>query len=190
MFLSQSDGRILEVNDAALRAYRYTHDEMLALRIVDLRAPETRGEIADQLRRASNEGILFQTIHVRKDGSRFPVETSATGTVLDGERVVLSVIRDISARRRAEEEREQNDRFRELFIGMLGHDLRNPLSAMLTGTALLLRRAELPEAEARTLGRIHTSGLRMARMIDQLLDFTRTRLGGGIPVAPGAARFA
>jgi PAS domain S-box-containing protein len=182
MFVSPWDGHILEANEAAVRVYGYTHAELLALTIADLRAPETRSELPAQLRKAVEEGVLFQTTHIRKDGRRFPVEASAQTTVLEGERVILSIVRDITVRRRAEEEREQNERFRELFIGILGHDLRNPLAAVLTGASAMLRRGTLGDADVRTLKRIHSSGLRMGRMIDQILDFTRSRLGGGIPI--------
>jgi PAS domain S-box-containing protein len=182
LFIRRSDGRLLEVNEAALKAYGYTHAEMLALTLEDLRAPETLDTLPEQIERVSSEGFLCQSTHVRKDGTRFPVEVSARATELEGEPVILSVIRDITRRRRADEEREQNERFRDLFVGMLGHDLRNPLSAVLTGTDLALRRSQLSEADARTLRRVNTAGQRMARMIEQLLDFTRTRHGGGIPV--------
>ena len=182
MFIDPDTGRILEANDAAMRTYGYTRPKLLTLTIADLHAPETRAELPAQLSAAAGDGILFQTTHMRFDGSRFPVEASARGVRLDGQLFVLSVVRDITVRRRAEEARDQSDRFRELFIGMLGHDLRTPLSAMLTGSALLLRRGTLSEADVRTIRRIHTSGQRMGRMIEQLLDFTRTRLGGGIPV--------
>lgn len=86
---------------------------------------------------------------------------------------------DISERRSAEE-------FREQFIGMLGHDLRNPLNAI-TLSAQQLQRRGLTEAQATLGARILSSAGRMERMIHQLLDFARARLGGGIPVsrAPG-----
>ncbi len=86
---------------------------------------------------------------------------------------------DISARRSAED-------FREQFIGMLGHDLRNPLNAISLSAQQLQRRG-LTEAQAALGGRILSSSRRMERMIHQLLDFARARLGGGIPVdrAPG-----
>ncbi|HWB77016.1 MAG TPA: GAF domain-containing protein [Nannocystaceae bacterium] len=80
-------------------------------------------------------------------------------------------------------ELQRTVRFNELFTGMLGHDLRNPLNAMvMAAQAVMLR----PEAEklVRPLSRILNSGDRMARMIDQLLDFTRVRVGGGIGVEP------
>ena len=94
------DGRILEVNQAALDAYGYSRPELLALTIQDLRAPETQSLTAAQMAQADAEGILFETIHRRKDGSVFPVEVSSRGTAMGGERVLVSIVRDISTRRR------------------------------------------------------------------------------------------
>ncbi len=78
-------------------------------------------------------------------------------------------------------ELEETIRYNELFAGVLGHDLRNPLAAMVTAAQLLLLRADDDKVRA-PLQRILGSGERMARMIEQLLDFTRARLGGGIPL--------
>jgi signal transduction histidine kinase len=73
---------------------------------------------------------------------------------------------------------------RELFIGVLAHDLSNPLGAILSAADLMLRRGSLPEVEYKATARIASSASRAVRMIDQLLDFTRSRLGGGLPVRP------
>src|SRR5436309_3250176 len=54
--------------------------------------------------RAHAEGLTFETVHRRKDGSTFPVEVSSRGAEVAGERLLLSLIRDISERRRSEEE--------------------------------------------------------------------------------------
>jgi len=75
-------------------------------------------------------------------------------------------------------DRDAGERFRELFIGILGHDLRNPLNAVLMATYLLLQTAS--ETEKPLLVRLGNSAKRMERMIAQLLDFTRARSGGGI----------
>ena len=72
--------------------------------------------------------------------------------------------------------------FREEFIGVIGHDLRNPLSAIRTGAHLLIKRAGLASGDLGLVQRITSSADRMSRMIDDLLDFTRGRLGGGIPL--------
>jgi signal transduction histidine kinase len=87
-------------------------------------------------------------------------------------------LRDALARlQNSEEALQRSLRFSETFVGVLGHDLRNPLMAITTATSLLERLAD--ERQRKALGRIHTSATRMSRMIDQILDFTRVRLGGG-----------
>ena len=92
------DGRILDVNEAALREYGYTRDELLPMSIYDLRAPGTAATIKQQMQQAEKGGVLFETVHRRKDGSTFPVEVSSQGAVIDGERVLLSIIRNITER--------------------------------------------------------------------------------------------
>lgn len=73
-------------------------------------------------------------------------------------------------------------RGRERLIAVLGHDLRSPLSAILGATSLLLRTPSMPDAAQRRVGFIVRSAERMGRMVDDILDFARGRLGGGIPI--------
>jgi rsbT co-antagonist protein RsbR len=101
LFIGES-GRILEGNRAACLAYGYTQEELCALSIRDLRAPDTRPEIAAQMAVALREGLLFETTHRRKDGSLFPVEVSSKS--IEEGKLLISVIRDITERKRAEEE--------------------------------------------------------------------------------------
>jgi signal transduction histidine kinase len=68
---------------------------------------------------------------------------------------------------------------REQFIAVLGHDLRNPLSAVAACSQLLERKAKDPEI-ASLAARITTNSMRMSRLIDDILDFARGRLGGDI----------
>jgi signal transduction histidine kinase len=74
--------------------------------------------------------------------------------------------------------------FREQLIGIIGHDLRNPLSTILMGAHLLLQREGLAEKETELARRISRSAMVAVRLIDQLLDLTRSRLGGGISIDP------
>lgn len=78
-------------------------------------------------------------------------------------------------------------RFHEQMLGIVGHDLRNPLAAMGTGIELLRARITDPDSE-RVLGRLENSARRMTAIVDQLLDVTRARLGTGIPVERHALR--
>jgi signal transduction histidine kinase len=74
-------------------------------------------------------------------------------------------------------------RFGEQLLGIVSHDLRTPLAAIQASAQLALKRAGPDEALQRALKRTTSSASRMARMIEDLLDFTRARLGGGIPLA-------
>jgi signal transduction histidine kinase len=96
------------------------------------------------------------------------------------EELRVSLAREHAARTEA----EANNAFREMFLGILGHDLRNPLNTVLTTARLMERRSELPVESRSRFARIITSGVRMQRMIDQLLDLTRARVAGGIAVNP------
>jgi len=87
----------------------------------------------------------------------------------------------VLARTEAAAKQARIDEARERFIGVLGHDLRNPLAAILMGVELL---DELPAAKAVIVERIGRSAHRMEAMIRDMLDFARGRLGGGIPIAP------
>jgi len=76
----------------------------------------------------------------------------------------------------------QLDHYRDQFLAILGHDLRNPLGAIAMSAASLARAEELNERHAAAAQRILNASARMNRMVRDLLDLTRTRLGKGIPV--------
>ena len=81
----------------------------------------------------------------------------------------------------------QTDLFRDQFIGVLSHDLRGPLGAITAGAALLAVPEDNPQRRGRVVTRIMRSAQRMERMIGDLLDLTRARLGGTIPLKRGPA---
>ncbi|WP_255442385.1 PAS domain-containing sensor histidine kinase [Corallococcus sp. Z5C101001] len=89
---------------------------------------------------------------------------------------------DVTERRRAEEAAREAAQFGERLIAIVSHDLRNPLNAIQLSVTRLLHGDALQERDRKAVSRIARSGERMARMISELLDFTRGRLGGGIPI--------
>ncbi|HEY3256242.1 MAG TPA: response regulator [Polyangiaceae bacterium] len=104
---------------------------------------------------------------------------------------LLAMGRDITDQRRVAEERdrltkrlEETLRFNEMFVAALGHDLRNPISAVITGAKLIARRATDPDV-VRLSTTIRNGAMRMQRMTNALFDLTRARLDGGIPISPG-----
>ena len=93
--------------------------------------------------------------------------------------------REIAAVQRLDDER-QTAELREQFIAVLGHDLRNPLASIRAGATLLARGA-VETREAKVLALMHASVDRMAALIENVLDFARGRLGGGLSVVRAAS---
>ncbi len=97
------------------------------------------------------------------------------------------VLQDVSAERAVAAERERIAKFQDEIIGIVGHDLRTPLNAMVAGTELLGAMTDDTPALSTlkpTVRRLGTSVDRMTRIVEQLLDVTRARLGAGIPISP------
>jgi PAS domain S-box-containing protein len=103
VLLMSEEGRIVDANAAAAQAYGYGIEELLELSIRDLRAPDSiaffHGQWAASV---AADGVLFETVHRRKDGSLLPVEVSSSSLEVDGKPYRQSHIRDITARKEAE----------------------------------------------------------------------------------------
>jgi signal transduction histidine kinase len=74
------------------------------------------------------------------------------------------------------------DAARNVFLGILGHDLRSPLGAISLSAEVLLRAGDLQPRQSKNVSRIYSSVKRSTKIVGDLLDFTRTQLGSGIPV--------
>jgi signal transduction histidine kinase len=144
----------------------------------DSTAPSSTAGVASsdlellRIQREANERLVLATIEAHET-----IEC-ARGAQRSAEYAVGAL------RENAEEERSIAE-FRELLIGIVGHDLRNPLNTILIASDLMLDDPELGDANTRLVRRIVTSGNRMGRMIGQLREFTRARLGGGPTLALG-----
>ncbi len=103
IFFVDKSGQILDVNNAALKLYGYDRDEFMALTVFDIRRSQGRDTVNQQMDQADNNGFLFETVHYRKDGSSLDVEVSSQGADFNGERVLLSIIRDITERKKVED---------------------------------------------------------------------------------------
>lgn len=106
---------------------------------------------------------------IENDASGRPVRMVGTNT-------------DITDRKRLEADARDRSAFERQLIGIVSHDLRTPLSAILLGAASVLRREELSERTTKALLLIQSAAERATRLVKDLLDFTQARLGGGIPL--------
>ena len=95
----------------------------------------------------------------------------------------VGVLRDITEAARLRAEAEDRALFAEQMVGIVSHDLRNPLSAIMMGTSLLAQSNGVTPQQSRILERVIRSSERAKRLIDELLDFTLARVGHGLTVS-------
>jgi signal transduction histidine kinase len=95
---------------------------------------------------------------------------------------VESTVKVARANREAEAQQQRRVEFEQQLVGIVSHDLRNPLNAIQLSAANLLRRGGLEALALKGVVRIQSSADRAVRLVRDLLDFTRARLGEGIPV--------
>lgn len=105
------EGKIIEANDAAVQCYGYSYNEILSLTIWDIHVDRQETLIEKQIAEAVIKGISFESVHKRKDGSDFFAEVSMQGTELNGEHVLISIVRDISERVHLEKQLEYFARY-------------------------------------------------------------------------------
>ena len=113
---------------------------------------------------------------VRGNGEQLPIEVTVSDVIVHGNRLFTVIARDISERRRIEAELREADRRKDEFLGMLAHELRNPLAAIMNAGEVLDR--TLTDSRALKLtGVVRRQTRALARMVDDLLDVSRVTLG-------------
>ena len=107
VFLHDSDGRVVEVNQVACERMGYTREQLIGLTPADYAAPEHAAQVPARVERILRDGLaVFESVHVRADGTRIPVEVNARVFLRAGEAMLLSVVRDITERKREQQLRE------------------------------------------------------------------------------------
>ncbi|MDQ3033719.1 MAG: PAS domain S-box protein [Myxococcota bacterium] len=183
IFVKDLEGRYELVNRRFAEVFGLARDAVIGRTDEDLFAPEIAAAFRGHDREVMARGEPLETEEVAPHGDglhtyvavKFPLRD------LDGEiRSVAGVATDITERVRAQAALAREVGLRELFVGVLAHDLRNPLNAIsMTAAALLGRDLDAPTTKA--IARVANGARRMTRMVEQLLDLTRAR-AGGIPV--------
>ncbi|MCY1081194.1 sensor histidine kinase [Archangium lansingense] len=155
---------------------------MAALHPEDRERARTAVEWALQPASGGEYDIEFRPLGRMGQGARWV--RSIGRAYFEGGRAVrfIGTAQDISERKHQQQEAQKRAEFAEQLIGIVSHDLRNPLNAITLSVAALLRQEDLGERQAKGLARISAATERATRMIRDLLDFTRARLGGGIPL--------
>ena len=104
LFLTDKEGRILDVNSVACRRLRYRREELLKMSLKDIDTKSVAAGLGKRLQAIREQGQrVFESEHLRRDGSSFPVEVSAKAIIYKGEPVILGIARDITERKRIED---------------------------------------------------------------------------------------
>jgi signal transduction histidine kinase len=193
------------MNVVALRDHA---DQMLTVIAEDLQTPQDRSEQAEKSKgRAVEEDRANWTAAEEHGAGRADSGFTVEQMVAEYRALRASVIRlwareqgelkgrDVEDLTRFNEAIDQSlaesvtkynhdlEESKEMFLAILGHDLRTPLGAIYTSSRFMLELDEMAEPHRTLIARIAQSSARTVRMVGDLLDFTRSRLGGGIPVA-------
>jgi signal transduction histidine kinase len=141
-------------------------------------------QIKPQLDRAlAGEALRYEAQLTYRNGPRWVEATYVPHMGADGKvEGLVALVQDIGERKRHEEQTRRQTEFEQQLLGIVSHDLRNPISVISVSAAMLLRREDASPAVTKALARILASADRAARMVRDLLDFTQARLGGGIPI--------
>ena len=177
------EGNILEVNDAAVRMYGYTFEEFLTMTIFKLRHVEKTTEILEQIRLVNSEGIVFETIHYKKDGTAMHVEVSSQGNLLGNKNVLLSIVRDITERKKTQQEiilamekAEAANAAKSQFLANMSHEIRTPMTGIIGMTDITLM-TELTAEQREYLTVVKTSTMSLLRILNDILDYSKIEAG-------------
>ena len=182
LLIASEDGSLLDANAAAERFYGYTRAQLLGMGITDLNtmpAEEVGGVLASV---PAATGGTFEFQHRLADGSIRQVEVSASRIQLGERDVIHSIVHDITARRRAEEEKcaleaqlQQAQRMESVgqLAGGVAHDFNNMLAVILGTTDMAMEEMDASLPLYADLVEIRTAASRSADLTRQLLAFAR-----------------
>ncbi|MEP6691176.1 MAG: sensor histidine kinase [Gemmatimonadaceae bacterium] len=181
--------------------------EMLGNFVADLRTPQTKSEQTEKSRGNADPRNAATDTAAEEHGAGRAESGFTVGEMVSEYRALrASVIRlwtqaqgsltgaDLEDLMRFNEAIDQSlaesisrytldiDRSKEMFLAILGHDLRTPLGAVITASEFMLETGTLEDTQRMLTARIVRSARRMNQMVGDLLDFTRSQLGAGVPI--------
>ncbi|HEY1975257.1 MAG TPA: response regulator [Candidatus Baltobacteraceae bacterium] len=182
-FIRRSDACILEANRAAAEMYGYPLDELVGMNARDLRTAEAATRIEEDIPRDGPFNALIETEHRRKDGTPFPVEIAMQSAILNGEHVVVSVVRDITQRRQSERtvrealaQAVEASRLKSEFVATMSHEIRTPMNGIIGMTELLLD-TPLNKEQRECATTASESAHALLGIINDILDFSKIEAG-------------
>ncbi|MBW4576385.1 MAG: PAS domain S-box protein [Aphanothece sp. CMT-3BRIN-NPC111] len=185
--LHDLQGRFIAVNQRACDSLNYSREELLSLTVTDIEE-NFDFEKATELWKQMIPGIpiTLNGVYKRKDGTTFPVEASVGVFELDGSRLILALVRDITERQRAEteirnafEKEKQLNELKSRFITIASHEFRTPLTTILAAAESLEHYSHRWNEEKKVsyLHRIQDGVKRMTELLNDVLIVAKADAG-------------
>lgn len=172
--------RFAMVNHGARENLGYSMDELREMTPLDLKTEFSQGSfgrLIAPLREGSQEQVVFETVHKRKDGSLYDVEVHLQLFRQERPPVFVSIIEDITGRKRVEQELQRSNAELKQFSYAVSHDLQEPLRGVVNFLTLLDRRHKASlQSDAQEYIQFAVDGAkRMSDMIRDLLEYSRVQ---------------
>ena len=172
-------GRFLEVNEIACQRLGYSRTELLTMTLDEITDEASKtGTNQKMAELRGKDEIRFETVRVARQGQRIPVEISARIFLLDDQKVMLSISRDVTERKRLEEQFYQAQKMESVgrLAGGIAHDFNNLLTVINGYSEILLSEVNPELPTYGHLKQIFNAGSRAARLTQQLLAFSRRQI--------------
>ncbi len=171
-------GEFLDVNDGFYDVLGYKREELINKKVQLWANLSSRQELVLNLQENDYYGN-FETEMIHRNNTKLTVIISARRIVLDGHNCILSVVKDISFRKAAEEKLKELNSTKDKFFSILAHDLKNPLGSFYSVAELLNDEYDnIPEPSKRQyLGIIRESARQLYSLLENLLTWSRSQRG-------------
>jgi PAS domain S-box-containing protein len=193
LIYDRSTLQILAVNEAFLKHYGYSDDEVLSMYLPDLYPVEERTAIVEPEVKIKGHSYIGEWHHIKKDGSVITIIANSNDLVYQGQKARIAVVTDITERKKAEEEIQRLNQALEERVAIrtaqlvsinkelesysysISHDLRAPLRAIFGFSQILSTRHKLSlnEEGRQYVDYIVEASVRMEQLINDLLDYSR-----------------
>jgi PAS domain S-box-containing protein len=174
IFIHDMRGHFLQVNPIACELLGYTPMELLGMGPMDLVVPERSEALSQRLDDLAEQGhIVFETTYAHKTGERLRVEISSRVIEYAGQQAVLSIVRDITERKRMEEVLLRTERLAAMgrMAAALAHEISNPLQAIKSSLELALDFPLSTKRKEKYLRAVQQESDRLMSLTQRVLNF-------------------
>lgn len=167
------NGVIMMANAAYASTFGFTTTELIGKRVVDLAPPETQPDVTEAL--ATARIPTYQTLGLRKDGTRIPIEVSGRACTFNGQPARIAAVRDLTAEKQAAAAQLVLSKLEStgILAGGLAHDFNNLLATMVLNVDMVLLQQHPDDETVRRLQAAKSAALAARTLTQQLITFAQ-----------------